>query len=106
MSIQKLLLVPANYKSEIILDVFRKRFEKVNASTDLTPEAKNLMLQILVELQEQNSSDCDWAELAKSTGTNIATVKKRMKELREWGFVIFIRRWRQSGLLRLGRELI
>lgn len=106
MSIQKLFVVPSVYKSEIILDVFRIRFEKVNSSTDLTDGAKNLMLQILVELQEKNACDCDWENLSKSTGTNIDTVKKNIKELREWGFIIFTRRWRQPGILRLGKELI
>lgn len=106
MSIQKLFVVPADYKSETILDVFRMRFEKVNSSTNLTPGAKNLMLQILVELQEKSSCDCNWTNLAKSTGSDVSKVKKHIKELREWGFVIFMRRWRQPGLLRLGKELI
>ena len=106
MSIQNLFVVPSVYKSEIILDVFRIRFEKVNSSTDLTDGAKNLMLQILVELQEKSICDCDWENLSKSTGTNINTVKKNIKELREWGFIIFTRRWRQPGILRLGKALI
>ena len=106
MSIQKLFVVPVGYKSEILLDVFRKRFNVVNSSTDLTPGAKNLMLQILVELQEKSNCDCNWENLSISTGTNLDTVKKHIKELREWGFIIFTRRWRQPGLLRLGRELI
>lgn len=106
MSIQKLFVVPADYKSEIILDVFRVRFEKVNASTDLTSGAKNLMLQILVELQETNACDCNWENLSKSTGTNIDTVKQNIKELRDWDFIIFTKRWRQPGILRLGKELI
>lgn len=106
MSIHKLFIVPKNYEPEAVLDVFKKRFMKINTSTNLTPGAKNLMLQIVLELQEKNSCDCDWENLSISTGTDIPSVKKYIKELRERGFLIFVKRWRQPGLLRLGIEII
>lgn len=106
MSIQKLFVVPRDYGPEPFLDVFKQRFIKINTSRNLTPGAKNLMLQIVLELQEENSCDCDWENLSTSTGTDIPTVKKHIKELREKGFLIFVKRWRQPGLLRLGIEII